>query len=109
MTTHKTFPKTEYLPQPEEESFHYYDNHPTKDDLMGESAAQSHVILYLLNVLQWLYHAEMCFIVSNLNIYRERKRNEYPIAPDVAVFKDVVIPNIADRRLRSWRLYELER
>jgi hypothetical protein len=88
MTTHKTFPKTEYLPQPavepEDESFHYYDNHPTKDDLMGESAAQSHVILYLLNVLQWLYHAEMCFIVSNLNIYRERKRNEYPIAPDVA-------------------------
>ena len=76
---------------------------------MGESAAQSQLIFYLLKVLEWLYRAEGWFAVSNLNIYRERRRNEYPLAPDVAVFKGVVVPNVADRQLRSWRLYEPNR
>lgn len=30
---------------------HYYDLHPTKEDLIGESAAQSTPIHYLLSVL----------------------------------------------------------
>lgn len=109
MTTNKTFTKTAYIPSAEGEEFHYYDSHPTKEDLMGESAAQSQLIFYLLKVLEWLYRAEGWFAVSNLNIYRERRRNEYPLAPDVAVFKGIVVPNVADRRLRSWRLYEPNR
>jgi Uma2 family endonuclease len=109
MATNKTFTETAYIPSAEGESFHYYDSHPTNEDLMGESAAQSQLIFYLLKVLEWLYRAEGWFVVSNLNIYRERRRNEYPLAPDVAVFKGFIVPNVADRQLRSWRMYESNR
>jgi Uma2 family endonuclease len=99
--------------QPEEElddEFeHYYDLHPTKEDLMGESAAQSNLILYLVTVLRRLYAAEQWFIISNLNMYNTRQVHEYPLAPDIAVFKGVVIPDIGARTLRSWRLYEQNR
>ncbi|MGQ9549898.1 MAG: Uma2 family endonuclease [Roseiflexus sp.] len=88
---------------------HYYDIHPTKEDLMGESAAQSTLIHYLLSVLTCLFRAQSCFIVSNLNIYRHRRRYEYPMAPDIAVFKGISIPNPASREFRSWRLYEANR
>jgi Uma2 family endonuclease len=109
MATNKTFTKTAYAPSAEGESFHYYDSHPTNEDLVGESAAQSQLIFYLLKVLEWHYRAEECFVASNLNIYRERQRNEYPLAPDVVIFKGVVAPNTADRQLGSWRLYEPNR
>ena len=109
MAMNKTFTKTAHMPSAEGESFHYYDTHPTNEDLVGESAEQSQLIFYLLKVLEWLYRAEGWFVVSNLNIYRERRRHEYPLAPDVVVFKDIVVPNVADRQLRSWRLYEPNR
>jgi Uma2 family endonuclease len=89
--------------------FHYYDNHLTKEDLMGESTAQAKLIFYLLQVLNWLYRAENWFVTNDLNLYRVKKRFAYPIAPDIAVFKNVVITNWADRDLRSWRLYEPDR
>lgn len=90
-------------------AFHYYDSHPTKEDLMGESPAQSQLLLYLVQVLTWLYRAEQWFVVSNLNIYRQRRRYEYPLAPDVAVFKGVVVPSANLRTYRSWRMYEPDR
>jgi len=76
MATNETFAKTVYVPSDAGESFHYYDTHPTNEDLMSESAAQSQLIFYLLKVLECLYQAEGWFVVSNLNIYRERRRNE---------------------------------
>lgn len=88
---------------------HYYDLHPTKEDLMGESVAQSTLIHYLLSVLTYLFRNTTCFIVSNLNLYQRRRRYEYPLAPDIAVFKGVTIPNPAAREFRSWRLYEPNR
>src|SRR5258708_1950417 len=109
MATNKPFTITENIPSAEGEPFHYYELHPTKEDLVGESAAQSQLIFYLLKVLEWHYRAEGWLVVSNLNIYRERSRNEYPLAPDVAVFKSIVVANVADRQLRSWRLYEPNR
>jgi hypothetical protein len=68
MATNKALTKTEYTDPAENETFHYYDSHPTKEDLMGESAAQSQLIFYLLKVLEWLSQAERWFVVSNLNI-----------------------------------------
>jgi len=88
------------------EFFHYYDSHPTKEDLMDKSAAQSRLIFYLLKVLEWMYRAEGWFVVSNLNIYRLRRRHEYPLAPDVSVFKGIVAAKPNARTLRSRRLYE---
>ncbi len=91
------------------ECVHYYDQHPTRDELMGESAAQSQLIFYLLQVLRWLYRAEGWFVVSNLNIYARPRRHEYPLVPDVAVFPGVRIANPAERTFRSWRLYMPDR
>lgn len=88
---------------------HYYDQHPTAEDVMGESATQSQLIFYLLQVLHRRYHTEGWFVINDLNIYRSKQRNEHPLAPDVAVFKGVVVPNRAARTFRSWRLYEPER
>lgn len=76
---------------------------------MGESLAQSQLILYLLQVLQWLYHNEQWFVVSDLNIYRQRRRYAYPLTPDVAVFKGIVIPPTGSRQFKSWRTYEPHR
>jgi Uma2 family endonuclease len=76
---------------------------------MGESTAQSNLILYLVNVLRWLYQVEGWFVASNLNIYLRRRAHEYPLAPGVAVFKGIQIVNPGARTLRSWRLYEPRR
>jgi Uma2 family endonuclease len=105
MAIDKLHPPAQQTPD-QSELFHYYDRHPTKEDLMGESIAQSNVILYLLNVLRWVYQAEGWFVIGNLNIYLRRRAHEYPLAPDVAVFKGVQVHNPGDRKLRSWRLYE---
>lgn len=94
------------VPQIVDDFIHYYDQHPTKEDLMGESAAQSGLTFYLLQVLEWLYHAEGWFVVNNINIYRYKQRDDYPLAPDIAVFKGIVVPNRNSRTMRSWRLYE---
>jgi Uma2 family endonuclease len=88
---------------------HYFDQHPTAEDLMGESVIQFYLIQYLVQVLQWLARDENWFVGSNLNIYRTNQRHEYPIAPDIALFKGVTIRNHASRTLRSWRLYEANR
>jgi Uma2 family endonuclease len=94
---------------PDDTFVHYYDQHPTEEDLMGESVAQSRLIFYLLQVLEWLYRAEGWFVVSDLNIYRRKQRYERPLVPDVALFKGVVLPERKWRGLRSWRMYEPDR
>ncbi len=94
---------------PDDAFVHYYDQHPTEEDLMGESVAQSRLIFYLLQVLEWLYRAEGWFVVSDLNIYRRKQRYERPLVPDVALFKGVVLPERHWRGLRSWRMYEPDR
>jgi Uma2 family endonuclease len=76
---------------------------------MGESVIQFYLIQYLVQVLQWLARDEQWFVASNLNIYRTNQRHEYPMAPDVALFKGVTIRNHASRTLRSWRLSQTNR
>ncbi len=85
---------------------HYYDQHPTREDRMGESVIQARLIHYLTAVLEWLYHSDGWFVATNLNIYRQPRYRAYPVAPDVAVFKGVRITHPGQRTLRSWRLYE---
>lgn len=83
---------------------YYYDYHPTKEDLMAESVVQFNLIQYLILVLRWLYHTEGWFIASNLNIYETTNSIEYPLAPDVAVFKGLVISEEEQATLRSWKI-----
>lgn len=90
-------PKTDYK---------YYDWHPTKEDLMGESVPQDRLIEYLRDLL----FGKGNFIVSNINIYQKSGDvREYPIAPDLALFKGVEVPEAEQNRMRSWKLYEPNR
>ena len=85
---------------------HYYDQHPTREDLMGESVIQAQIMRYLTAVLEWLYQRDGWFIATNLNIYRQPRYHAYPLVPDVAVFKGVRIDHPGQRTFRSWRMYE---
>ena len=88
---------------------HYYEKHQTREELMGFSVAQSELIFYLFQVLDWLYRSEGWLITSKHDIYRRRNRYEYPLTPHLGLFKGVVLTNPADRRISSWRLYEPNR
>ena len=83
----------------EDEVRYYYDSHPTEEDLMGEASFHSELVHYLMEVLRWLFHGQLCALYENLNLYQTANPDEYPIAPDIAVF-----PGIAQRSLRSWRV-----
>ena len=82
---------------------YYYDNHPTKEDLMAESPAQSELVDYLKAVLKWQYDQENWYVVSNIGIYQTLDLLEYPIAPDLAVFIGTVVTKEERHGLRSWK------
>jgi Uma2 family endonuclease len=83
----------------ENEIVYYYDTHPTKEDLMGESALHRMLVTYLMEVIRWLFQGQVCAVYGNLNFYQSAYPKEYPLAPDIAVIKG------ADFRLvRSWRI-----
>ncbi len=95
--------------RPRAERFHYYDTHPTREDLMGESVAQDQLLLLLFDLLRAQFRDQPVFLARNLNIYTRRQARQYPVAPDLSVFLDVPFAPAALRRLRSWRLYEVGR
>src|SRR5437762_1129459 len=71
-----------------------------EEDLL-ESAAQSRLINYLIEVLKWLYRLERCYITTNLAIYQAGYK---PIAPDVALFKGVAFTEAELDGLKSWQM-----
>ena len=84
----------------EDEVAYYYDSHSTQEDLMGETAFHHALVHYLVEVLTWLFHGQNCAIYGNLNMYQTADVMEYPMAPDVAVIKEVVYQPTT----RSWRV-----
>jgi Uma2 family endonuclease len=113
MTTRAVKPNngvaTSVKPTNGDEIDYYYDRHPTEEDLMGESAAQTDLIHYLRDVLTVLYLSQTWFIACNLNIYMTGKYKEAPIVPDLAVFKDVVLIRTQRLQLRSWKMWQTGR
>ncbi|HLQ10179.1 MAG TPA: Uma2 family endonuclease [Ktedonobacteraceae bacterium] len=83
----------------EDEVAYYYDSHPTQEDLMGETSFHADLVTYLMDVLKWYYHGQLCALYENLNIYQTANPLEYPLAPDIAVFKGV-----SRRPIKSWRV-----
>ena len=83
----------------EDEVAYYYDSHPTQEDLMGERSFHADLVTYLMDVLKWYYHGQLCALYENLNIYQTANPLEYPLAPDIAVFKGV-----SRRPIKSWRV-----
>ena len=73
----------------EDEVKYYYDSHSTQEDLMGETAFHRALVHYLVEVLTWLFHGQVCALYGNLNIYQTLDVMEHPVAPDVAVIKGV--------------------
>src|SRR5713226_3937965 len=83
----------------EDEVVYYYDSHPTQEDLMGERSFHADLVNYLMDVLRWYYHGQLCALYENLNIYQTANPLEYPMALDIAVFKGV-----SRRPIKSWRV-----
>jgi Uma2 family endonuclease len=83
----------------EHEEAYYYDLHPTEEDLMGESSLHADLVSYLMAVLHWQFHDQVCAIYENLNFYQTTDRMEYPMAPDIAVIKGV-----ERRQVISWKI-----
>jgi Uma2 family endonuclease len=82
-----------------DEVSYYYDLHPTREDLMGETAVHAALVHYLVDVLKWLLRAELCALYENLNFYQTPNPREYPVAPDL-----VVIKGIRPQAIRSWKV-----
>src|SRR5581483_11485376 len=83
----------------EDDVAYYYDFHPTEEDLMGETSVHAALVHYLMEVLTWLFRGQSCAIYENLNFYQTANRMEYPLAPDIAVLKQVDF-----QHLRSWKV-----
>jgi Uma2 family endonuclease len=83
----------------EDEIEYYYDSHSTEEDLMGETAFHFALVQYLFAVLTWLFEGQPCALHGNLNIYQTTNAMEYPLAPDIAVFKGATYQYI-----RSWKV-----
>lgn len=83
----------------ENEVEYYYDSHPTKEDLMGETSFHADLVHYLVDMLRWMFRDQSVAIYQNLNFYLTPNPREYPLAPDIAVIKDMPF-----RPLRSWKI-----
>jgi len=83
----------------EDDVAYYYDFHPTEEDLMGETSVHAALVHYLMEVLTWLFRGQTCAIYENLNFYQTVNPAEYPLAPDIALLKQVDF-----QHLRSWKV-----
>jgi Uma2 family endonuclease len=86
------------------EPAYYFDRHPTREDVMGRTPAQSEATGKLMAALAGLVEAEGWFVASNFAIYRTSNPKEYPLEPDAVVFKGVSWREIWQKNLRSWKL-----
>lgn len=57
---------------------------------MGETSVHAMLVHYLMEVLNWLMHKQVCAVHENLNFYLTPKEDEHPFAPDIAVIKGVL-------------------
>ncbi len=83
----------------EDEVEYYYDSHSTQEDLMGETSFHADLVRYLMDVLTWWFHGQLCAVYDNLNFYQTANPLEYPLAPDIAIIKGV-----SHHPTRSWRV-----
>src|SRR5437764_5548329 len=81
---------------------YYYDSHPTKEDLMGETPAHASLVHYLIDVLRWQLREQVCAVYENFNFYQTLDSQEYPLAPDIAVIKGVEF----QEQIRSWKVWQ---
>ena len=77
----------------EDEVKYYYDSHPTEEDLMGETSFHSNLVIYLMEVLRWLFHGRLCAIYDNLNFTRRAIRKNIP-SPRILRLSEAFLSNL---------------
>jgi Uma2 family endonuclease len=66
---------------------------------MPEAAFHDKLLLYLVEVLAWLFHRQVCAIHRNLAFYRLHEGTLLAVAPDLAVVKGLPF-----QLVKSWRV-----
>src|SRR5436853_5139122 len=84
--------------QVEDEVYFSGDFCPMEEESMPETALHAELIQYLVAVLKWLFHGQLCTIYRNLAFY-PAERNAPPVAPDIAVIKGIPFLPV-----NSWRV-----
>src|SRR5690348_16849429 len=72
---------------------------PLEEESMPEPALHDKLILYLVEVLSWLFYGQLCAIHRNLAFYPSHERNAPSVAPDIAVIKGLPFQPV-----KSWRV-----
>src|SRR5947209_146559 len=72
---------------------------PMEEESMPEAALHDKLIQYLVEVLEWLFHRQLCAIHRNLAFYSIRDRSILSVAPDLAV-----INGLPFQPVKSWRV-----
>ena len=89
---------------PADPYYYYYDSHPTEEDLMGDTVPHDQANFHLRQVLDWLFDEKGFLVAYNLNIYTAGRRKDYPLAPDLAVYPQLLRPDRGGPYLTSWSL-----
>jgi Uma2 family endonuclease len=72
---------------------------PLEEESMPEAAFHDKLLLYLVEVLEWLFHGHLCAIHRNLAFYRIHEGTVLAVAPDLAVVKGLPF-----QLVKSWRV-----
>jgi Uma2 family endonuclease len=70
-----------------EDEVHYDDFLPMEEEAVPETVLHAELIEYLVAVLKWLFHSQVCTVCRNLAFFAPPELHEPPMAPDIAVIK----------------------
>jgi Uma2 family endonuclease len=81
----------------------YPENYLLWEAELSDSAPQSNLLLYLISVLKNYYVQEKWMLAHNRNLkYLEIRNKRNTIAPDLAVYKDIYIPESEQARMTTY-------
>lgn len=77
-----------------------------KEEKVAESDPHSSLIHYLIEVLKWLFWLENWYINTDMGIFKSGLPG---VAPDVALFKGLVLTEAERSNLKSWLMHQEKR
>lgn len=83
----------------------YPEEYLIEESELPDSAPQSRLMIYLYNVLEYLYRYEKWMIALNRNVRHPEIRNRHHvIAPDIAVYKEIAISQSEQERMKTYNI-----
>src|SRR5438132_10614740 len=70
-----------------------------EEEDMPETIPHAQLIRYLVDVLKWLFHGQVCSICENFAFFPPAEHPGPPVAPDIALIKGVPL-----EPLSSWQI-----